>query len=109
MKKSERKIRKAFRLSDEEADKLKANAELCGLTETEFLRQLIVGKRPKALPDDRFWDKMNELYECHSKLKHRAKQFENDPELHQFYSDRADELQDLVMKIIERFTQPDHF
>lgn len=109
MKKSERKIRKTFRLSDEEADKLKASAELCGLTETEFLRQLIVGKRPKVLPSDRFWDKMNELYECHSKLKRRATQFENDPELHQFYSDRADELQDLVMKTIERFTQPDYF
>ena len=50
---------------------------------------------------------MNELYECHSKLKRRAKQFEHDPQLHQFYLDRADELQDLVMKIIERYTQPD--
>ena len=109
MKKSERKIRKTFRLTGEEADNLKANAELCGLTETEFMRKLILGEQPKALPGDRFWDKMNELYECHSKLKRKAKQFENDPQLQQFYSDRADELQDLVMKIIERFTQPDHF
>ena len=109
MKKSERKIRKTFRLSDEEADNLKANAELCGLTETEFLRKLILGEQPKALPGDRFWEKMNELYECHSRLKRRAKQFENDPELHHFYSDRADELQDLVMKIIEKYTQPDQF
>ena len=109
MKNKEEKIRKSFRLSDEEADKLKANAELCGLTETEFLRKLILGQQPKALPGDRFWDKMNELYECHSRLKRRAKQFENDPLLHQFYLDRADELQDLVMKIIERYTQPDRF
>ena len=107
MKKNEEKIRKSFRLSDEEAADLKAKAELCGLTEAEFMRKLILGQQPKALPDDRFWDKMNELYECHSKLKRRAAQFENDPELHQFYSDRADELQDLVMKIIERFTLPD--
>ena len=63
MKKSERKIRKTFRLSDEEADNLKANADLCGLTETEFLRKLILGEQPKPLPGDRFWDKMNELYE----------------------------------------------
>lgn len=109
MKNKEEKIRKTFRLSDEEADNLKANAECCGLTETEFLRQLILGQQPKALTEDRFWDKMNDLYECHSRLKRRAKQFENDPRLHQFYLDRADELQDLVMKIIERFTQPDPF
>ena len=109
MKNKEEKIRKSFRLTDEEADKLKANAELCGLTETEFLRKLILGQQPKALPEDRFWDKMNELYECHSRLKRRAKQLENDPQLHQFYLDRANELQDLVMKIIERYTQPDQF
>ena len=109
MKNKEERIRKSFRLSDEEADKLKENAELCGLTETEFLRKLILGQQPKALPDDRFWNKMNELYECHSRLKRRAKQFENDPQLHKFYLERADELQDLVMRIIERFTQPDQF
>ena len=107
MKKNERNIRKSFRLSDEEADKLKANAELCGLTETEFLRKLILGQQPKALPGDRFWDKMNELYACHSRLRRRAKQFENDPALHKVYADKADELQELVVKIIERYTQPD--
>ena len=48
-------------------------------------------------------DKMNELYECHSRLKRRADQFKNDPKLQQFYSERAEELQDLVIKIIERF------
>ena len=109
MKNSKEKIRKSVSLSDDEAADLKAKAELCGLTETEFLRQLIRGQAPKPLPEDRFWDKMNELYECHSRLKRRAKQYENDPQLHQFYLDRADELQDLVIKIIERFTQPDQF
>lgn len=109
MKKSKETIRKSIRLSDEEAADLKAKAELCGLTETEFIRQLIRGQAPKPLPEDRFWDKMNELYECHSRLKRRADQFKNNPELHLFYSKRAAELQDLVIKIIERFTQPDHF
>ena len=106
MKKREEKIRKSIRLSDEEAADLKKKSELCGLSETEFIRQLIHGQAPKPLPEDRFWDKMNELYECHSRLKLRADQYKNDPELHQFYSERADELQDLVIKIIERFTQP---
>lgn len=109
MKNSKEKIRKSVSLSDDEVADLKAKAELCGLTETEFLRQLIRGQAPKPLPEDRLWDKMNELYECHSRLKRRARQYENDPQLHQFYLDRADELQDLVIKIIERFTQPDQF
>ena len=107
MKGKEEKIRKSVRLSDEEAETLKANAALCGLTETEYMRQLILGMQPKALPGDHFWDKMNELYECHSRLKRRAKQFENDPSLHKVYAAMADEIQDLVVKIIERYTQPD--
>lgn len=107
MKNSKEKIRVSFRLSDEEAADLKAKAELCGLSETEFIRQLIRGLMPKPLPEDRFWDKMNELYVCHSRLKRRADQFKNDPVLHQFYTERADELQDLVIRIIERFTQPE--
>lgn len=107
MKKKEEKIRKTISLTTEEAADLKAKSELCGLTETEFIRQLCRGLRPKPLPGDLFWDKMNELYACHGRLKMRARQFENDPELHQFYSERADELQDLVMKIIDRFTQPE--
>ena len=37
MKKSEEKNRKTFRLSDDEAADLKKKAELCGLTETEFI------------------------------------------------------------------------
>ena len=107
MKNKEEKIRKSVRLSDGEAATLKANAALCGLTETEYMRQLILGMQPKALPGDRFWDKMNELYACHSRLRRRAKQFENDPALHKVYADKADELQELVVKIIERYTQPD--
>lgn len=107
MKKDKEIIRKSIRLSDEEAADLKAKADLCGLTETEFIRQLIRGQVPKPLPEDRFWDKMNELYECHSRLKRRADQYKNDPKLHQFFSERADELQGLVIRIIERFTQPE--
>lgn len=107
MKQNKEIIRKSIRLSDEEAADLKAKAELCGLTETEFIRQLIRGQVPKPLPEDRFWDKMNELYECHSRLKLRADQYKNDPKLHHFYSERADELQGLVIRIIERFTQPE--
>ena len=107
MKKSNEIIRKSFRLSDEEAAELKEKAALCGLSETEFIRQLIRGLMPKPLPEDRFWDKMNELYDCHSRLKRRAERFKNDPVLHKFYSERANELQDLVIRIIERFTQPE--
>lgn len=107
MKNREEKIRKTIRLSEEEYKKLKDNAALCGLTDNEFIRQLCLGLSPKPLLGDQFWDKMNELYECHSRLRMRAKQFEYEPALHDFYSERADELQNLVMRIIEKFTQPE--
>ena len=104
MKNREEKIRKTIRLSEEEYKKLKDNAALCGLTDNEFIRQLCLGLSPKPLPGDQFWDKMNELYECHRRLRMRAKQFEYEPALHDFYSERADELQNLVMRILKKLS-----
>ena len=60
-------------LTEEEKEKLERNSALCGLTQSEYVRQLCRGIRPKPKPPDVFWELMDELYKAHSNLKECAK------------------------------------
>ena len=69
----EEKVRIKVRLTEEENEKLKQNSALCGLTQSEYVRQLCSGIRPKPKPPDAVWELMNELYKVHSSLAECAK------------------------------------
>ena len=69
----EEKVRIKVRLTEEENEKLKQNSTLCGLTQSEYVRQLCSGIRPKPKPPEAFWELMNELYRVHSSLAECAK------------------------------------
>ena len=53
-------------LDDEENEMLKRYSKMCGLSQTEFIRQLCNGNTPKPVPPKAFWDMMNALYELHA-------------------------------------------
>lgn len=65
MKDKEKFYEVKVRLNDEEHALIKEYAELCGLTQKEFLRQLVTEKNPKPIPPTEFWDMMSELYRIH--------------------------------------------
>lgn len=65
MKDKEKSYEVKVRLNDEEHALIKKYAELCGITQKEFLRQLITEKNPKPIPPMEFWDMMNEIYRIH--------------------------------------------
>ena len=67
------KVRIRVRLTEEEKEKLERNSALCGLTQSEYVRQLCRGIYPKPKPPDVFWGLMDELYKAHSDLKECAK------------------------------------
>ena len=69
----EEKVRIKVRLTEEENEKLKRNSALCGLTQSEYVRQLCKGIHPKPKPPDAFWELMNEMYKVHSALRLCAK------------------------------------
>ncbi len=71
--KSKDKIRVSVRLSEAENEKLKLSAKLCGLSESEFVRQLCKGKTPKPQPSKEFWQMLEALYEVHKSFKSCAK------------------------------------
>ena len=54
--KNKDKIRVSVWLSEAENEKLKLSAKLCGLSESEFVRQLCKGKTPKPQPTKEFWE-----------------------------------------------------
>ena len=56
-----KRIKKQFWLSPEDAKELKRKAELAGLTETAVIRILIRGYEPREKPDRRFYDAMRNL------------------------------------------------
>ena len=57
----QRRIKKQFWLSPQDARELKRKAELCGITETAVIRILLHGYEPKEKPDARFYEAMRQL------------------------------------------------
>ena len=72
-KENAKKVRIKVRLTEEEKQKLEACADLCGLSQSAFLRQLCKGNTPKAKPTREFWEMLNALYSVHNGFKECAK------------------------------------
>ena len=70
---SEEKVRIGVHLTEEESENLKRYAADCGLSVSEFMRQLCVGKYPKPVPSKEFWELPNMLYEVHNGFKECSK------------------------------------
>ena len=68
-KESNKKVRIKVRLSEEENEKLKHCAVACGLSQSEFIRQLCKGKTPKPQPQKDFWELLEALYTVHNSFK----------------------------------------
>lgn len=66
------KVRLRIRLTEEEKAKLERDAALCCLTQSEYFRQICLGRqpRPRQLPE--FWELLDALYEVHDKLERLA-------------------------------------
>lgn len=56
-----KRIKKQFWLSPEDAKNLKDKSELAGLSETAVIRLLIRGYEPREKPDERFYTAMRNL------------------------------------------------
>ena len=91
-------------LTENEAEKLQANATLCGLTRSEYLRMLMRGKTPKPKPPPEFWELMNGLYYLHDQLKAISL---NCPEIESDTLNRQHDIQKLILALQAKFTQPE--
>ena len=71
-KQSDKKVI-TVRLTEEEKQKLEYCSNLCGLSQSEFIRQLCKGKAPKPQPQTEFWKLLEALYSVHNSFKSCAK------------------------------------
>lgn len=69
MSANDKKVRLKIRLTVEEKTKLEHDAALCGLTQSEYLRQICLGKWPKPKHPSEFWELLDALYKIHDKLE----------------------------------------
>ena len=56
-------------LTEDESERLKSYADMCGLTQSTLMRMMIRGRIPKPSPPESFWAMLNELYMIHSNLR----------------------------------------
>ena len=71
-KQSDKKVI-TVRLTEEEKQKLEYCSNLCGLSQSEFIRQLCKGKAPKPQPQKEFWKLLEALDSVHNSFKSCAK------------------------------------
>ena len=72
MRTNDEKVRLKIRLDDAEKAKLEHEAALCGLTKSEYLRQLCLGRQPRPKQPPEFWELLDALYEVHAQLERIA-------------------------------------
>lgn len=81
MSANDEKVRMKIRLTEEEKAKLEHDAALCGLSQTEYIRQVCLGRQPQPKPSAEFWKLMDAIYAWHDaleKLAVRCPEFEPD-------------------------------
>ena len=82
------------RLSEKENEKLERYSALCGLSQTEFVRQLCKGISPKPQPEKKFWELLDCIYEIHAAFEMCIP----------YYSEAADEcrkIEQFILKLQE--------
>lgn len=61
-----------IRMTEEEKAKLEHDAALCGLSQSEYVRQVCLGKNPHPKPPAEFWELMDTIYAWHDTLERLA-------------------------------------
>ena len=72
MSTNDEKVRLKVRLTEKEKVKLEHDAALCGLTQSEYFRQICLGQHPRPKQPPEFWKLLDALYEIHDKLERLA-------------------------------------
>lgn len=77
------------RVTDNEKIKIEYYASMCGLSVSEYLRQLAMGKVPRQLPSDEF-------FESSSKITALLEKYERDKSAPEFVASLKNDVEELV-------------
>lgn len=76
-----RTIKKQVWLNRDEAEQLRKKSKKACLTEAGLLRFLLRGYEPKAKPDDKFYDAMNEMREMTESIERLTRRLDDRDEI----------------------------
>lgn len=96
---SNKKVRKSIRFSEEEYKIFSSYAKQCGISESQLMCMLIMGKVPQPLPDENFWLMFEQLYGIHGSLKQLSR-FDNS------LLKKCTEIEQLILDLQREFTVP---
>lgn len=96
--------KKNFWFNEEEKEVLAYKSELAKMTESDFIRKLVLGYQLKEKPDDRFYDVMRTLRNTANNLNQLAKRantqgFIDEKDYHR----QVDRLNEFIDKIKEEY------
>lgn len=95
------KVNVSFRLTEEESEKLRQYAAACGISVTEFMRQLCKGNAPQPQPPREFWELLNALYEVHAAFQMCIPYYPA--------AEICKEIEDFILELQQTFTSPQRF
>lgn len=94
-----KRVRKSIRFSEEEYKRFSSYAKQRGISESQLVCMLIMGKIPQSLPDKNFWLMLEQLYSIHDSLKQLSR-FDNS------LMKRRNEIEQLILDLQREFTVP---
>jgi len=94
LSKKQEKVCVKLWLTQREKEMVKQSAKLCGLTQTEYLRQSCLGRHPRPQPASEFWELLDEIYSIHGTLERLAV---SSPEL----AEHSRNIEALVLRLQE--------
>lgn len=103
-----RNIKKDLWLNEKEKERLKQNAQKCGMDESNYLRSLITGYSPKEKPPKEFFDIIFELRHIgtnYNQISKRANELEYIS--YAEYNLNKQVINDLIKEIKEKYLYPD--
>ncbi len=94
-----KRVRKSIRFNEEEYAIFSSYAKQCGISESQLMCMLIMGKIPQPLPDKNFWLMLEQLYSIHDSLKQLSK-FDNS------LLKTCTEIEQLILELQREVTVP---
>lgn len=102
-----RSIKKQVWLNKEEATMLKKKAKKVGLSESELMRNLIIGYEPKEKPGAEFYEVMRQLRGIGNNLNQIARKANSLGFIdYSFYKEQAEKWDSFIVRVRKEFLLP---
>ena len=103
-KQKEKVVRLEVKLSYDEDDKLKSDAQKANITKSEYVRRLIMNCKLKEKPDDRFYDILKDLRNIGNNINQIAMKANYNKSIDKdYYNANVNEVRNFIRQIRKEY------